>query len=115
MSDYHDPRIDALFQAARSLPVDERFSESIERAVERRQRRILLGRVIILLAIVAFEIVLNLPIQSSLGVVAELLNTQLVATGGGWFVTLLAPLNTVAGLVGLVLLVLNFLYRRFVH
>ena len=115
MNNDRDPRLAALFQATPDLPADEAFTESIDRAIESRRHRILAGRIVIVLAIVAIELLLNLPIQSSLGAVAELLNTSLVPTGESWLSTLLSPVNSVAGLVGVVLVAVHYLYRRFMY
>ena len=115
MSTDRNPQLEALFQSDQELPVDDRFTVSVDRAIDRRRKRILLGRILIISAIVALELALNLPVQSTLGVVAEWLETSLLPLGDGWIATLLAPLNSVAGVVGMSLVALHYLYRRFMH
>lgn len=115
MSTDRNPQLEALFHGDQDLPVDDCFTVAVERAIDRRRKKILLGRVLIITAIVALELALNLPVQSTLGVVAEWLETSLLPLGDGWFAMLLAPLNSVAGVVGMVLLALHYLYRRFMH
>lgn len=115
MSTDRNPQLEALFNSDQDLPVDDQFTVSVERAIDRRRKKILLGRILIITAIVALELALNLPVQSTLGILAEWLETSLLPMGDGWIATLLAPLNSVAGVVGMCLVALHYLYRRFVH
>ncbi len=112
MNDERDPLLEALFEEARQDLSGDRFTDSVLARVEARRRRVLTGRFAIVVLLVAFELLLDAPLQHSLGALAEALNTPLFDTGTQWFGILLAPLNSLAGLVGLVLLAIHFLYRK---
>lgn len=111
----HDPKLERLFQQAESSFVDDAFTETVIEGVRRRRRRILLGRLAVLAAIVLLEVVLESPLQAYLGVVADVLGTPLLPVGDAWLAFIFAPVNSVAGLIGIVLLGLNVLYRKIVY
>jgi hypothetical protein len=112
MNDERDPVLEALFEEARQDLSDERFTEAVVARAEARRRRVLSGRLAIAVLLVAFELLLDAPLQHSLGALAEALNTPLFDTGTQWFAILLTPLNSLAGIVGLVLVGVHFLYRK---
>ena len=115
MTEGRDPQLEALFLADREAPPDDAFTGTVDKAIDARRRKIFIGRALILLAIVALEIALNLPVQSSLGVLTELLNQPVLPVGDGWWWTLAAPLNSIAGIVGMLLVGMHYLYRRFLR
>jgi hypothetical protein len=112
MSDERDPVLEALFSDAGRNLADDGFSDAVLTRIEARRRRIIAGRLTIAALIVAFELWLDAPLQHSLGALADALNTPLFEIGHQWFGVLLAPLNSLAGIVGLLLLGIHFLYRR---
>jgi hypothetical protein len=112
MSDERDPVLEALFAESQQELSDDRFTNAVLARVEARRRRVLLGRLAIVVLLIAFELLLDAPLQHSLGALAEALNTPLFDTGAGWFSILLTPLNSLAGLVGLVLFAIHLLYRK---
>ena len=78
-------------------------------------RRILVGRLMVLAALVVIEVVLESPLRAYLGVIADMLGTPLLPVSDEWLAFVVAPINSVAGLIGIVLLGLNVLYRRIVY
>ena len=112
MNDKRDPVVAALFAEARQDLSDDRFTTAVLVRVEERRRRVLFGRLTIVALLIAFELLLDAPLQHSLGALAGALNTPLFDTGSQWFGILLTPLNSLAGLLGLVLLGIHFLYRK---
>ncbi len=115
MTDEFDPTLEALFEAAEQDLADDAFIERVSAQRSGRRRRLLAGRVGLVLAIVALEFVLQSPLQQSLGIVSELLGTPVFAIRGEWLEFAFGPINTVAGIVGTVLVSLHLLIRRLVH
>lgn len=115
MTDELDPKLEALFDAAEQDLADDAFVDRVSERLSGRRRRLLAGRVVVLLAIVALEFVLQSPLQQSLGVVAELLGTPVFSIRGEWLEFAFGPINTVAGIVGTLLFSLHLLIRRLVH
>lgn len=115
MTDRLDPKLEALFEAAEQDLTDEAFIRRIGEQLDGRRRRLLAGRITVLLAIVALEFALQSPLQQSLGIVADLLGTPVFTLRGDWLEFALGPINTVAGIVGAVLVSLHLLIRRIVH
>ena len=73
------------------------------------------GRLAVLAAIVVLEVVLESPLRLYLGIAAEVLGTPLLPVEDDWVAFVFAPINSVAGLIGFVLLGLNILYRKIVY
>jgi hypothetical protein len=115
MNDDRDPRLELLFEEAESSLADDAFIEAVNDSLRRRRRRILFGRLAILAALVVLEVVLESPLRLYLGVVADVLGTPLLPMHDDWLAFVVAPINSVAGLVGLVLLGLNMLYRKIIY
>lgn len=114
MNDDRDPKLEVLFEQAETSLSDDAFTDAVNDGLRRRRRRILFGRLAVLAAIVLLEVVLESPLQAYLGVAADVLGTPLLPVGDGWLAFIVAPINSVAGLIGIVLLGLNVLYRKIV-
>lgn len=115
MTDERDPQLEALFAAAEEDLADDAFVRTITEQLSGRRRRLFAGRIAVLLLIVALEVALESPLQQSMGVVTELLGTPVFSIRGDWLEFALGPINTVAGLVGTVLVMLHLLIRRVVY
>lgn len=115
MTDERDPQLEALFAEAEQDLADDAFVSAITDQLSGRRRRLIAGRVIVLLLIVALEFALQSPLQQSMGIVAELLGAPVFPIEGGWLEFAFGPVNTVAGIVGTVLVMLHLLIRRIVH
>ena len=119
MSNERDPLLDTLFaEATRSQPlaaVDTTFIDNVMAGIETRRRNVLFGRIAIVAVIVMFELLLSAPLQNSVGTLTSALGTSLVELNDSWIATLLEPINSVAGVIGVLLLGLHALYRRVIH
>lgn len=112
MNERRDPLIESLFDAADEALEGRTFESAVEQAVGARRRRVLLGRVTIVALLVMLELLLDSPLQSSLGATGDALSTSLFPIDHEWVAFILAPVNTVAGLVGLILVGLHYFYRK---
>jgi hypothetical protein len=115
MIDDRDPVLVQLFDAAQRDFSQEPFTQVVARRIRGRQRRVLLGRLAILALLVLMQLLLESPLQDTLGRIGSVLSTPLVSIGHEWLAFLLAPVNSVAGLLGLVLIGTNFFYRKITH
>ncbi len=115
MTSERDPVLQSLFDAAEQNLADAEFTGAVVDRINRRRRQLLLGRLAVVAAIVVLEIMLESPLRSSMGLVVEILGRDLVPVGDGWLGFLLAPLNSLAGLVGMTLLGINLLFRKIVQ
>ena len=119
MSDERDPLLESLFaQATHSQPLaaaDNGFVDGVMASIETRRRNVLLGRISIVALIVLFELLLSAPLQNSVGVLTSVLGTSLIDLNNSWIAVLLEPINSIAGVIGILLLGMHWLYRRMIH
>jgi hypothetical protein len=115
MSDERDPLLESLFAEAAIESADEEFNNAVMENVKRRRRNVLIGRVSIVALIVLFELLLSSPMQNSIGTMTAALSMSLVDLPAGWFASAVAPLNSIAGLIGVLLLGVHALYRKMIH
>lgn len=94
---------------------DEAFVQMVAAAIESRRRRILFGRLAAVAALVALELLLESPVQQYLGATADVLGTSLIPIEDEWLDFALAPINSIAGLFGGMLLGLSYLYRKILY
>ena len=112
MSDERDPRLEAVFAAAQPEAPNGEFADKVMADVESRRRNIFLTRVALILMIIALEVMLNAPIQGTIGAAINALGKPIIEIANPWMSTALAPVNSAAGIVGVILLGLHFLYRK---
>jgi len=112
MTDKRDPLLESLFAESKSEPVDDAFCERVMENVEKRRRNVLIGRIAIVAVLLVFELLLSAPLQNSVGILTEALSASLIEMKNGWLAVIVAPVNSVAGLVGVLFLGLHTLYRR---
>ena len=115
MTEQRDSRIEALFADAEHAPPDPEFTQSVTREIQRRRWRVYAIRALVVVMIGILELVLESPLQQSLGTAADLLSTPVIAVEGDWIEFVLGPINTAAGVVGIVLLGVHVFIRRVVH
>ena len=87
-------------QSEREL-VDDAYTTQVMAMVEKRRRNVTIGRLAIILVIVTFEFLLFAPLQNSVGVLTQVLSTTLVELENEWVALAVAPLNSIAGLIGM--------------
>ena len=113
MTDARDPGLQALFDAAREDTANEAFVARVMAEVEKGQRRTVISWVIagVLLAPVAWW--LSTPLLGAVALATQFLPETLIAVEEEQLLgQLLAPVNSVAGAVGLVFLVGWAAYRK---
>jgi len=115
MSDERDPLLESMFREAASEPADAAFTAKVMTRVDKRSRNVILGRIAIVGLLIAFEFLLSAPLQNSVGSLSEVLSMNLLPIENEWLAVIVAPLNSVAGIIGLLLLGLHVLYRRVVR
>ncbi|MDJ0916476.1 MAG: hypothetical protein QNJ05_01850 [Woeseiaceae bacterium] len=107
-----DPALQALFDSAETELRDDAFTTAVEQRIDRRGKRVIAGRLAAVILLVTLEVLLESPLQQSLGVAAEILSTTLIPLDNEWLAFALSPINSIAGLIGLVLIGTQHLYRR---
>jgi len=112
MNNERDPLLESLFARAERELVEDKFTAQVMAQVATRRRNVLIGRIAIVVLLVALELLLSSPLQNSAGVITQVLSTSLVELEGGAVAMVLAPINSVAGVIGMLLLGMQFLYRR---
>jgi len=115
MSDERDPLLESMFAEAAAQPADDDFNNAVMENVRRRRRNVFIGRAAIVAFIVLFELLLSSPLQNSIGSLTAALSMSLVDLQAGWFASAVEPINSIAGLVGILLLGVHMLYRKMVH
>ncbi|MDJ0940048.1 MAG: hypothetical protein QNJ00_09810 [Woeseiaceae bacterium] len=111
MTEERDPLLESLFAEAQQ-DFDDDFVSTCMDSVRRRSRRVFASRVAIAVLVVAFELALDAPLKNSVGALASAMGTSLYEFDNEWLAFLMTPINSIAGLVGLLLLGLHALYRR---
>lgn len=115
MNDERDPWLETLFvQAERNLE-DDNYIEQVMVRVEKRRRNVLIGRLALVALLVVFELLLSAPLANTVGVISQALSATLLELENEWAALVLAPLNSIAGLIGMLLLGMQFLYRKMIH
>lgn len=112
MNNGRDPVLESLFAQAEHNLVEDEFTAEVMDQVATRRRNVLIGRFAIVALIIALEVLLSSPLQNSAGLIAQVLNTPLIELGSGKLALMVSPLNSVAGLIGMLLLGTQFFYRR---
>ncbi len=115
MNDERDPLLESLFSQAERELVEDKFTVQVMDRVKKRRRNVLIGRFAIVALIIVLELLLSAPLQNTAGVITQALSTSLIEVENEWLTLVFAPLNSVAGLIGMVLLGMQFLYRRMVR
>ncbi|MDJ0908124.1 MAG: hypothetical protein QNI99_02955 [Woeseiaceae bacterium] len=112
MTEERDPKLEALFIQAEENLADDGYVDAVVGSLRRHRRNSLIGRFTAVLLLVALEFLLSAPFQNSAAAIANALSMSLIDIEGQWLAFALAPLNSVAGLLGMLLIWLHFLYRR---
>ena len=115
MNDERDPLLESLFARAERELVEDKFTAQVMAQVATRRRNVLIGRLAVVALLVALELLLSTPLQNSAGVITQVLSTSLVELEGGTVATAVSPINSIAGLIGMLLLGMQFLFRRMVR
>ena len=112
MTDDLDPRLLALFEEAREEPTDNGFSSATLQRLQARQRRRNRLKLVPELCFVVLVVLLAEPLQAFLLELVPPLSGELFAAGGGIAGQLVQPVNSLAGLLGLVFVFVVTCYKR---
>lgn len=115
MRDELDPDLLSLFEEQQPIPGSTDFTARVMAGVDRRRigfRALQLGIVILLIAL---ELVFESPISQSMGALNSAMKSSVLELEGDWISFILEPVNSVAGVLGMVLLGVHFLMRRFLR
>ena len=112
MSNDRDPILDAMFEKSRPTYEDDGYVERVMAKVDGRRRIVMFGRLLIVALIFLLEFLPSSPLQNSVGRITQALSNDLVELNAAWMEFIFAPVNSIAGIIGLFLLGLHVLYRR---
>lgn len=113
MSDDRDPMLEAMFDKSRPRYEDDGYVERIMAKVDSRRRNVMFGRFLIVALIFLLEFLPSSPLQNSVGRITRALGAELInVNAGGWLELIFGPVNSIAGVIGLLLLGLHVIYRR---
>ena len=110
-----DPELERWFDAAEEHVADEAFTKAVMSRISARRRRVLGTRFGILALVVVLELLLDAPLGASVGMLSNVLATNLYPVENEWLEFIVSPINSVAGALGLMLLALHLFYRRHVR
>ena len=112
MTDARDPGLQAMFDTAREDNADEAFVARVMADVEKGQKRTVISWVFVGLLLAPVAWWLSTPLLSAVDLATQLLPDTLIEVEEQWLAQLFAPVNSVAGIVGLMFLVAWALYRK---
>ena len=112
MNDERDPLLETLFVQAERELTDEQFTADVMSGIRKRRHNVLAGRLSVVALLIALELLLNAPLQNSVGIFAQALTAGLFKVDNEWLAYAVGPLNSLAGLLGMVLIGLNLLFRK---
>lgn len=115
MNDERDPLLERWFDEADDVNADETFTTTVMNRVTAHRRRVMGIRFGILALVVALELLLDSPLEASVGLLSNTLATNIYAVDNEWLGFIVSPINSVAGVLGLMLLALHSFYRRYVR
>ena len=112
-----DPFLEELFATPPPLATinAEQFCEKLSASVARYQRRRRLFRLGVEIAILVVAWLLSEPLAALAAEIMPWMMTSLVDTGDGLAGVLLAPVNSPAGVVAFVMILVGAVYRRFLR
>jgi len=112
MNNERDPELEVLFADAAAESPNGDFTDKVMKGVASRRRNVMFGRIAIVALIVLLEVLLSAPVQSTVGAIVDVLGTPLIEIRQPMLAMMLTPVNSIAGVIGGVLLLVHFLYRR---
>lgn len=112
MTTDRDPQLASLFQSAEEDFPDEAFTSRVMSAVEIRRRRSIITWVICGLLLASCAWFLVLVLQEAVFLLTQILPETIIDMDNRWAAQLLAPVNSVSGLLGLAALGLWAAFRK---
>ena len=112
MTQEQDPRLQALFAKAGEINKGEAFTDQVMQQVDRVRRKASAGWLGIALLFAVFAWWISGPIVHATSLLLGILPASLVDINDQFVADLLAPVNSVAGVVALLFLLLRFVYKK---
>lgn len=112
MTTDRDSAVQALFDVAKHDLAEEPFVTRIMSQVDSLRRRSVIVWLGVGLVLVTCAWLLAAPVQDAVQLLTQALSMSLFDAGDRWLANLMAPINSVAGLVGLGVLALMAAFRK---
>ena len=112
MIEERDPMLQGLFTAAAQPGFDDDFAARVVARIDAQRRQVLVGWAVAGLVMVALGWFLYEPLQDAVFGLSGLLPSQLIAIDTAWASQLLAPVNSIAAVVGVSFLAGRAFYKR---
>ena len=112
MTQDRDPGLQALFAKAGEINGGEAFPDRVMQQVDRLRRKASAGWLAIGLLCAVFAWWVAGPVIHATGLLMGILPVSLVDIDDRLLADLLAPVNSIAGLLALLFLVLRFVYKK---
>lgn len=111
MTDERDNTLEAAFEAARETFGQDAFSDRVMRRVDSRRRLAVLAAIAGMAVLFVCAALLTVPLTGAVNAMLSVLPQSWVEIEADWAATLFGPLNSVAALVALVLMLAWSLFR----
>lgn len=112
MKDDRDPGLQALFDAAPRATADDAFVEGLMRQIDRQRQRTVLAWILAALAMLPIGWWVSGPVVRTVELAARLMPDSLINVESAWLEQLVAPINSVTGVLGLVFLFVWWASRK---
>lgn len=101
MTEDRDPLLQSLFTESQAVTTDDEFTESVMTKTYARRRKVIAAAVIASALLILYTLLFDAPLQEFVVLIVQFLSTELVDMGESWFALAVSPLNSVAGLMAL--------------
>jgi hypothetical protein len=112
MTDDRDPGLQALFDAAPRASANHEFVARVMADIDRKRHRTIIGWAAAAMLLVPAIWWLSSPIVTMMNLVTRLMPTTLIEVESDLLAQLVAPVNSVAGVGGLLFLAAWMFYRK---
>ena len=112
MTDDRDPMLQALFDAAPRVSADSQFLAHVMADIDRQRRKTIAGWVAAAVLLVPVVWWISGPIVATLNLASQLMPNSLVEFESDLIAQVLAPINSITGVAGLLFLAGWWFYRK---
>ena len=112
MTNDRDPTLERLFASAGQDPADEAFTARVMTQIDRQRRKTAILWLCVAMILTPAAWLLGGLLQEAVLLMTQVLPAPVFHLDPGWAASLLAPVNSVAGVAALTLVGLRMAYRR---
>ena len=112
MTDDRDPGLQALFDAAPRTSANSEFVAQVMADFDRQRHKTILGWIAAAVLLVPLIWWFTGPVVTTLNLAMQLMPDSLIEIETNWLAQIVAPINSVAGVAGLLFLAGWMLYRK---